>query len=95
MKLKPLGSRIIIKPEPEYIGTQLVLPEQAKRNTNKGVILAVGPGVRDLMTGKMWPVSLAVGQRVMFGKLRVMPFKEGSEDLVMVDESDCLCLLEE
>lgn len=93
MNLKPLGNRIIIKPDAEFGSTKLALPDRVREKmTNRGVVVAVGEGERDVM-GNFHPTKIKVGEHVMFGKLHAYPFDHEGEKYTMVEERELLCVI--
>jgi chaperonin GroES len=96
MKVKPLGDRVIIKPINEDITTKsgIVLPETVeKEKAEKGEVVAVGPG-RLLDNGQVAPMSVKVGDKVMFKKYSPDEIKVDDQELLIISESDILAILE-
>lgn len=94
MNLSPTGNRILIRPDPEVSSSVVIVPEAVKKFANRGRVVAVGPG-RRYMDGKLYPPGVTLNQIVMFSKLRAFPFRVDIEDLVLVDDDDVLCVIEE
>ncbi len=96
MKLRPLGDRLIVKAAAKEEVTKLgiILPDTAdKERPEQGEVIAVGPG-RLLDNGSRAPMSVAVGNKVVFKKYSPDEVKiEGVEHLV-ISESDVLAVLE-
>lgn len=95
MNVKPLGDRVIIKPIAEDITTKagIVLPETVeKEKAEKGEVLAVGPG-RILDNGQLAPMSVKVGDKVMFKKYSPDEIKIDGQDLLIISESDILAII--
>lgn len=94
-KLKPLGSRVVIKPleREEMTKSGIVLPDTAKEKPQEGKVLAVGPGDRD-EDGKRVPVELKVGDRVLYQKYAGTEFKIDDEELLILSEKDVLAVVE-
>ncbi|MBI5071399.1 co-chaperone GroES [Candidatus Falkowbacteria bacterium] len=95
MSIKPLGDRVVIKPLAEDITTKagIVLPEtMEKEKAEKGEILAVGPG-RILDNGQIAPMSVKVGDKVMFKKYSPDEIKIDNQEFLIISESDILAIL--
>jgi chaperonin GroES len=96
-KLKPLGSRVVIKAldREEITKSGIVLPDTAKEKPQEGRVLAVGPGDRHPDTGQRIPVDLKEGDRVLFQKYAGTEFKLDDEELLILSEKDVLGLVQE
>ena len=96
LKLKPLGSRVVIKAleRDEMTKSGIVLPDTAKEKPQEGKVLAVGPGDRHPDTGERIPVELKEGDRVLFQKYAGTEFKLDDEELLILSEKDVLAVLE-
>ena len=95
MNIKPLGDRVVIKPIAEDITTKsgIVLPETVeKEKAEKGEVLAVGHG-RLLDNGALAPMSVKVGDKVMFKKYSPDEIKIDGEELLIISESDILAII--
>ncbi len=95
MNIKPLGDRVIIKPIAEDITTKsgIVLPETVeKEKAEKGEVMAVGPG-RLLDNGQLAPMSVKVGDKVMFKKYSPDEIKIDGEDLLVISEAEILAII--
>src|SRR5438876_9078682 len=95
LKLKPLGSRVVIKAleREEMTKSGIVLPDTAKEKPQEGKVLAVGPGDRD-EDGKRIPVELKEGDRVLFQKYAGTEFKLDDEELLILSEKDILAIVQ-
>ena len=95
MKLKPLGSRVVIKAleRDEMTKSGIVLPDTAKEKPQEGRVLAVGPGDRN-EDGVRVPVDLKEGDRVLFQKYAGTEFKLDDEELLIFSEKDILAVVE-
>ncbi len=95
LKLKPLGSRVVIKAleREEVTKSGIVLPDTAKEKPQEGKVLAVGPGDRD-EDGERIPVELKVGDRVLYQKYAGTEFKLEGEELLILSEKDILAIVE-
>ncbi len=95
MNIKPLGDRVIIKPIAEDITTKsgIVLPETVeKEKAERGEILAIGLG-RLLDNGELAPMSVKVGDKVMFKKYSPDEIKVDGEELLVISEQDILAII--
>lgn len=95
LKLKPLGSRVVIEPleQEEITAGGIVLPETAKEKPQQGMVLAIGPGDRD-EDGKRIAMDVAVGDKVLFAKYSGTEIKLDSKKLLILRESDLLAIVE-
>jgi len=95
MKLKPLLDRVVIKRVEEENKTAggIIIPDTAKEKPSQGIIVSVGPGGRD-EAGHEIPMTLKVGDRVLFGKWSGTEIKIEGEDLVIMKESEVFGVLE-
>jgi chaperonin GroES len=91
MKLRPLQDRVLIRrvePETKTPGG-IIIPDSAQEKPSQGQVLAVGPGGRD-EAGKLIPIDLQVGDRVLFGKWSGNEIKVEGEELVIMREADLM-----
>lgn len=96
MKIRPLHDRVLVKRIEEETRTQggIIIPDTAKEKPIKGEVIAVGEG-RVLDNGQKVPVSVKVGDKVIFSKYAGTEIKiEGEEHLIM-REDDILGVIEE
>lgn len=95
MKLKPLLDRVVIKRVEEENKTAggIIIPDTAKEKPSQGIIVSVGPGGRD-DAGHEIPMTLKVGDRVLFGKWSGTEVKIEGEDLIIMKESEVFGVLE-
>ena len=93
--LKPLEDRIVVEPlEAEQVtASGLVIPDTAKEKPSEGEILAIGPGGRD-EAGKLIPIDLRVGDRVLFGKWSGSEVKIDGAEVLIMKESDIMGVIE-
>ena len=91
MNLKPLGDRLIVEvlDEEETTVSGIVLPDTAKEKPQRGSVLAVGPGPRD-DNGKHVPMDVEEGDEVVFSKYGGTEIKVGSDEFLILRESDVL-----
>jgi chaperonin GroES len=95
MKFRPLHDRVVVKriDAEEKTAGGIIIPDTAKEKPSQGEILAVGPG-RD-ESGKLIPIDLKVGDRVLFGKWSGTDVKIDGEELLIMKESDIMGVIEE
>ena len=95
MAFRPLGDRVLIKRIDEEAKTKggIIIPDTAKEKPQEGEVVAVGPGARDEQ-GKVQPLDLKVGDRILFGKWSGSEVKIDSQDLLIMKESDVLGVLD-
>ena len=91
MNFRPLGDRILLKRVEEETKTKggIIIPDTAKEKPQEGEVIAVGAGARD-EAGKLVPLELKAGDRVLFGKWSGTEVKIEGEDLLIMKESDVL-----
>ena len=91
MDLQPLGDRLIVEvlEEEETTTSGIVLPDTAKEKPQRGRVLAVGPGSRD-EDGKHIPMDVAEGDEVIFSKYGGTEIRLGTEEVLILRESDVL-----
>jgi chaperonin GroES len=95
MKFRPLHDRVVVKRIEEDTKTAggIIIPDTAKEKPQQGEVIAVGPGARD-EAGKVNPLDVKPGDRVLFGKWSGTEVKIDGEDLLIMKESDILGVLE-
>ena len=95
MKFRPLHDRVAVKRVEEEQKTKggLIIPDTAKEKPMQGEVLAVGPGARN-EDGELVPMSVQVGDRVLFGKWSGTEVKIDDEEVLIMKESDLLGVLE-
>jgi chaperonin GroES len=91
MDLQPLGDRLIVEAldEEETTTSGIVLPDTAKEKPQRGRVLAVGPGPRD-EDGNFIKMELEAGDEVIFSKYGGTDIKLGSDEYLILRESDVL-----
>src|SRR5215212_7946119 len=91
MNLQPLGDRLIVEvlEEEEQTVSGIVLPDTAKEKPQRGRVLAVGPGSRN-DEGHIVPMAVAEGDEVIFSKYGGTVVTPGSDDVLVLRESDVL-----
>jgi len=92
MDLQPLGDRLIVEvlEEEETTVSGIVLPDTAKEKPQRGRVLAVGPGNRSETTGEIVPMDIAAGDEIIFSKYGGTEIKVGSDDVLILRETDVL-----
>jgi chaperonin GroES len=95
MAFRPLGDRVLVRRVEEEEKTRggIIIPDTAKEKPQEGEVIAVGPGARD-ETGKIQPLDVKSGDRILFGKWSGTEVKLNGEDLLIMKESDILGVLE-
>ena len=96
MQFRPLHDRIVVKriEAEEKTAGGIIIPDTAKEKPSQGEVIAVGPGGRD-EAGKLIPIDIQVGDRVLFGKWSGTEVKIDGEDLLIMKESDIFGVIEE
>ena len=94
-KLIPLGDKLVLRPivQEEVLSSGIVIPDTAKEKPNQGEIIAVGPGRRD-DDGKIVPMEVGVGDRVLYAKYTGQEIKVENEEYIVLKETDILCKVE-
>jgi chaperonin GroES len=92
MNLQPLGDRLIVEvlEEEETTVSGIVLPDTAREKPQRGRILAVGPGSRNEENGEYIPMDVEEGDEIIFSKYGGTEIKLGSDDVLILRESDVL-----
>ena len=96
MKFRPLHDRVVIEridADTKSAGG-ILIPDSAQEKPSQGEIVAVGPGGRD-EAGKLIPIDLKTGDRVLFGKWSGTEVKIDGKDLLIMKESDIMGVLQE
>jgi len=95
MKFRPLHDRVVVKriDAEERTKGGIIIPDTAKEKPQEGEVVAVGPGGRD-ESGKLIPIDIAVGDRILFGKWSGTEIKLDGQDLLIMKESDVLGVIE-
>lgn len=95
MKIRPLQDRVIVQRVQEEERTKggIIIPDTAKEKPQEGKVVAVGKGkVND--DGKLMPLDVKVGDRILFGKYSGSEVKLDGEELLIMREDDILGVLE-
>ena len=91
MRFKPLHDRLLIKPMEAETKTKsgIIIPDTAQEKPMQGEVVAVGKGKR-LEDGRLEPLGVRVGDKVIYGKWSGTEVKLDGEDLIIMKESDIL-----
>ena len=94
MKFRPLHDRVVVRRIEEDTKTAggIIIPDTAKEKPMQGEIVSVGPGARD-EAGKIVPLEVKKGDRVLFGKWSGTEVKLNGQDLLIMKESDIMGVL--
>jgi len=95
MKFRPLHDRVVVRrlEGEEKTKGGIIIPDTAKEKPQEGEIIAVGSGARD-ENGKLVPLDVKAGDRVLFGKWSGTEVKIDGEDLLIMKESDIMGVLD-
>jgi chaperonin GroES len=95
MTFRPLHDRVVVRriDAEERTKGGIIIPDTAKEKPQEGEVIAVGPGARD-ETGKLQPLDVKPGQRVLFGKWSGTEVRIDGEDLLIMKESDIMGVIE-
>ena len=94
-KFRPLHDRVVVRRVESEAKTKggIIIPDTAKEKPQEGEIIAVGSGIRD-ESGKLVPLDVKAGDRVLFGKWSGTEIKLDGEDLLIMKESDIMGVLQ-
>ena len=95
MAFRPLHDRVLIRrlESDQKSKGGIIIPDTAKEKPQEGEVIAVGPGARDEL-GKVQPLDVKVGDRIVFGKWSGTEIKIEGEDLLVMKESDIIGVIE-
>jgi chaperonin GroES len=96
MTFRPLHDRILVRriDADEKTAGGIIIPDTAKEKPQEGEVIAVGPGARD-EAGKLIPLDVKVGDRILFGKWSGTEIKLEREGLLIMKESDVMGVIED
>jgi chaperonin GroES len=96
MKFRPLRERVVVKciDAEEKSAGGIIIPDTAKEKPSQGEVIAVGPGGRN-EAGKLIPIDIKVGDRVLFGKWSGTEVKIDGQELLIMKESDIMGIIDE
>ncbi len=94
MKLSPLGERVVLKESvaEETTKSGIILAGQAKEKPQYAEVIEVGPGA--VVDGKLIPMEVKVGDKVIYSKYAGMEVKLGDDEYIIVKQSDILAIVE-
>jgi chaperonin GroES len=94
MAFRPLHDRVVVRrvDGEEKTAGGIIIPDTAKEKPSEGVIEAVGPGARD-DSGKIQPLDVKVGDRILFGKWSGTEVKLDGKDLLIMKETDIMGII--
>ncbi len=95
MKFRPLHDRVVVRrlEAEEKTAGGIIIPDTAKEKPMEGEVIAVGPGARD-EAGKLVPLDVKAGNRILFGKWSGTEVKLDGEELLIMKESDIMAIIE-
>jgi chaperonin GroES len=95
MKFRPLHDRVVVRrlDAEEKTAGGIIIPDTAKEKPMEGEVVAVGPGARD-ETGKLMPLDVKAGDRILFGKWSGTEVKLDGEELLIMKEADIMGIIE-
>ena len=95
MKFRPLHDRVVVRrlEADEKTAGGIIIPDTAKEKPMEGEVIAVGPGARD-EAGKLVPLDVKSGDRILFGKWSGTEVKLDGEELLIMKESDIMGVIE-
>ena len=95
MKFRPLHDRVVVRriEAEEKTAGGIIIPDTAKEKPMEGEVIAVGPGARD-EAGKLVPLDVKGGDRILFGKWSGTEVKLDGEELLIMKESDIMGIIE-
>jgi chaperonin GroES len=95
MKFRPLHDRVVVRrlDSEEKTKGGIIIPDSAKEKPQEGEVIGVGAGARD-ESGKLVPLDVKVGDRVLFGKWSGTEVKIDGQDLLIMKESDIMGVIE-
>ncbi|RWA69270.1 co-chaperone GroES [Mesorhizobium sp.] len=96
MTFRPLHDRILVRriEAEEKTAGGIIIPDTAREKPQQGEVIAVGPGARD-ESGRLTPLDVKIGDRILFGKWSGTEIKLNGEDLVIMKESDVMGVIEQ
>ena len=94
MAFTPLHDRVLVErvEGEEKTAGGLIIPDSAKEKPAEGVVIAIGSGARD-NNGKIIPLDVQVGDRILFAKWGGVEVKFGGKELIILKESDILAII--
>ena len=95
MKFRPLHDRVLVKriEGDEKSSGGIIIPDSAQEKPSEGEVIAVGPGARG-DDGKIHPMDVKTGNKILFGKWSGSEIKIDGEDLIIMKESDIMGIIQ-
>ncbi len=95
MKIKPLADRVLVKPidQVEVKKGGIIIPDTAKEKPQEGEIVAVGKGRMNETTGKLVPLEVKKGDKVLYGKYSGTEITVDGIEYLILRESDILAVI--
>ena len=95
MKFRPLHDRVLVRrvDQLEKTAGGIIIPDTAKEKPQEGEVIAAGAGVKN-EEGKLTPLDVKAGDRILFGKWSGTEVRVDGEDLLIMKESDILGIIE-
>lgn len=95
MKFRPLHDRVLVRrvEQEEKTSGGIIIPDTAKEKPMEGEVIAIGTGAR-LEDGKIIPLDVKVGDRILFGKWSGTEVKFGSQEYLVMKESDIMGIVD-
>ena len=89
MKIKPLADRVLVEPSAAETKTAsgIIIPDTAQEKPQKGKVVAVGPGTKEN------PITLKVGDNILYGKYSGTELKHDGNDYLIMKEADILAII--
>ncbi|CAM3333942.1 MULTISPECIES: co-chaperone GroES [Empedobacter] len=89
LNIKPLADRVVIEPAPAETKTAsgIIIPDSAKEKPQEGIVVAVGNGKKDE------PITVAIGDKVLYGKYSGTELKLEGKDYLIMREADILAII--
>ena len=96
MAFRPLHDRVVVRrvEQEEKTAGGIIIPDTAKEKPMEGEVVSVGPGARG-EDGKLQPLDVKAGDRVLFGKWSGTEVKLDNEDLIIMKEADIMGIIEQ
>ncbi|WP_395680410.1 co-chaperone GroES [Inquilinus sp.] len=94
MQFRPLHDRVLVRriEQNEKTSGGIIIPDTAKEKPQEGEVISVGAGIRD-EAGKLQPLDVKAGDRILFGKWSGTEVKLDGQDLLIMKESDILGII--
>ncbi|HEY9348784.1 MAG TPA: co-chaperone GroES [Inquilinus sp.] len=94
MQFRPLHDRVLVRriEQNEKTAGGIIIPDTAKEKPQEGEVISVGAGIRD-EAGKLQPLDVKAGDRILFGKWSGTEVKLDGQDLLIMKESDILGII--